>query len=473
MTTKREQRFDFGSFRSKPVKTPQGFLKVSGNLTRTGVLSYKRADGGAFRELRLPEEVFRPDSLETLAGAPVTDLHPSELVSPANVTRLQKGFVTESVKKDGRFISAPIIVQDAALIRAVEAGERRELSPGYTCRVDASPGTWDGEKYDAVQRDITYNHLALGPRGWGRSGSDVALKMDAAGGESGLVVARQVHLDGVALADFVRDRLSLKGMSERELAKFIGVDEFELGSLLEGWAGPIKMGDLQGVAEFIEQPTETLFAMVPAAQRGDGKNRSKRPMETVTIHIDGIAYVVPATAGPHITKGIESRDARITELQAKADAAEAKADAAEKSLTETKVKLDSAESPERLAEAVKARVELETKAAKLLGSEARFDGEDDQAVKLRCIKAADESFNADDRSSDYINARFDLLKPEEKTEPKSKKVVEILDATRKGERKDGDEKVDRYDADAAKARMLERNQNLWQKPLAASSTPKA
>jgi hypothetical protein len=60
-------------------------------------------------------------------------------------------------------------------------GERRDTSAGYTCEVDPTPGVSpEGEPYDGIQRRIRFNHVALGPRGWGRSGTDVGLRMDGA-----------------------------------------------------------------------------------------------------------------------------------------------------------------------------------------------------------------------------------------------------------------------------------------------------
>src|SRR5690606_25874157 len=66
------------------------------------------------------------------------------------------------------------------LLAAVERKDRREVSCGYRCLVDETPGvTPEGERYDRVQRRIRYNHVAIVPEG--RAGEAVALRMDAAG----------------------------------------------------------------------------------------------------------------------------------------------------------------------------------------------------------------------------------------------------------------------------------------------------
>lgn len=170
------RRYDFspiGAIR----QTPQGFLKFDANLSRVGVLTYKKADGTTQRELRPPDEVFDSASIETLAGAPVTDLH-GGMISPANVRSLSCGIVGETVKHDERFVQGQVTIQDQGLIDKINSGERKEGSPGYQCRLDWTPGSWNGERYDAIQRGIRYNHWALGPKNWNRQGSDVALRLD-------------------------------------------------------------------------------------------------------------------------------------------------------------------------------------------------------------------------------------------------------------------------------------------------------
>jgi hypothetical protein len=130
------------------------------------------------RELRHPDEVFREDSLATLRAAPVTVGHPSEFVSAANAEALEVGIV-DRARQDGKFVDATLSVRRAAAIAAVTKRELTEISLGYTCRIDATPGEYEGESYDQVQRDIVYNHAAMLPPGQGRAGSDVRMRLDA------------------------------------------------------------------------------------------------------------------------------------------------------------------------------------------------------------------------------------------------------------------------------------------------------
>ncbi len=179
-TTKQDaQRIDVFRLDAPAERTPQGGLKVSAFLTRTGVFEYRNADGTTRREYRPPVEVFDAASLKSLEDAPVTDLHQG-MISASTYTALSKGHVRDVAAK-GKFVGATVLVQDAALVDAVERGDRREISCGYACKLDATPGVSpEGEHYDAVQTEIRYNHAALLPPGAGRAGREVALRLDGA-----------------------------------------------------------------------------------------------------------------------------------------------------------------------------------------------------------------------------------------------------------------------------------------------------
>lgn len=193
-------------------------MRVSGNLTRIGVLPYHRADGTVFRELREPAEVFRADSIATMRMVPVTDLH-GGMVGPGNVQALQVGITGENIGHDERFVTGSAIIQRADAIAAVKSRERCELSPGYRCWVDLTPGTFNGEKYDGIQRDIVYNHLAIGPKNWGRSGPDVALRMDGLSADA-------------AFSEYEDDRFSIQVPAQIEQPE--GVDMKKIKVVLDG-----------------------------------------------------------------------------------------------------------------------------------------------------------------------------------------------------------------------------------------------
>ena len=136
-------RLDFNGHYSDFKRTPQGFLRVNARLTKTGIFSYDHR-----REYRPDEEVFKADSLESLKGAPVTDLHPSErgggvVLTPTNAKTYIVG-LTESINRDGPYLKGSLIIFHEDTIKAIESGERKEISLGYQCQINPTPGVYNG-----------------------------------------------------------------------------------------------------------------------------------------------------------------------------------------------------------------------------------------------------------------------------------------------------------------------------------------
>jgi hypothetical protein len=156
-------------------KTGAGYLRAPARLTRTGIFEYKTTDGRTIRELRPAEEVFAEDSLDSLRLVPVTLGHPAGGLDAKRARAEARGSVGEAIKPDGNFVSATLGIYDEQLVAAIESGVR-ELSCGYSCEVDPTPGEYNGERYDAVQRTIRYNHVAVVQKG--RAGAEVAIRLD-------------------------------------------------------------------------------------------------------------------------------------------------------------------------------------------------------------------------------------------------------------------------------------------------------
>lgn len=164
-----------------------GALRVDAWPTRAGVLRYVMADGSVLRELRPPEEVFETQSLRSLNGVTITDMHPDDPVTPATWKSVAIGHVGDDARQDGTHVAASHVFSDesaiAAILAATERGERVELSCGYDCALEYMPGVYDGpdgpETYDAIQRGIRYNHVAKLPQGMARAGASAALRFDA------------------------------------------------------------------------------------------------------------------------------------------------------------------------------------------------------------------------------------------------------------------------------------------------------
>lgn len=158
---------DASSFR----RTGDGYMVATPRVARTGIQDYLgremgRPDLDKVRVYRAPSEVFSPDSMRSLAFKPVTLDHPPVPVTDKNWKKYSSGTTGGEVARDGDFIRVPMMMADAATIKAVEDGEKVELSCGYGTEIDWTPGVVPdgepnaGEAYDARQTAIRYNHVA-------------------------------------------------------------------------------------------------------------------------------------------------------------------------------------------------------------------------------------------------------------------------------------------------------------------------
>lgn len=145
--------------------TDRGLVAVA-KAARTGVQEYLgsevgRPDLAVVRVYRPADEVFADAALASFSHAPITLDHPTEMVTTANWDSYAVGEVSTAAEIDRKWVSLPLIVKSSVAIDAVRSG-KRQLSAGYSCRIDWTAGTSDdGEAYDAVQRNIVINHLAI------------------------------------------------------------------------------------------------------------------------------------------------------------------------------------------------------------------------------------------------------------------------------------------------------------------------
>jgi hypothetical protein len=156
-----------------PRRDSAGNLVASVLASRTGCQDYAGYEVGKPELTRVTvyrpaSEVFKTDSMRSFAGAPVTIDHPSEPVTPANWKDHAVGEVaSDDIVKDGDAVRVPFLLRDAAGIEAVEAG-KREVSMGYDCSLEWGDGVApDGTAYQATQRSIRINHLAIVDRARG------------------------------------------------------------------------------------------------------------------------------------------------------------------------------------------------------------------------------------------------------------------------------------------------------------------
>lgn len=186
------------------TKTPEGFLICHGvPIARTGTQEYMPCELGIdgnflITVFRDESEVFKPATLASFEGKPVTDNHPSTDVDPTNYGSYLRGVVQNVHRGSGdqcEYILADLVIHDASLIAEIDGG-KREISCGYDCKyVDNGDGTYS-------QIDIVGNHVAVVDRG--RAGPAVSIQDKKPKGEKRMSNNKQSILQRM-FASFVKD----------------------------------------------------------------------------------------------------------------------------------------------------------------------------------------------------------------------------------------------------------------------------
>ena len=392
------KRYDYARL-DGVTKNDAGFLTAQVTATRTGIFVYRKADGTEFRELRPRTEVTKNDSLNSLRRIPLTNNHPSVPVTSKNVKQYMVGVTGDRVntRKDGEleFIDTEVTVMDTDAIIDVEAG-KTEVSCGYECEVELTPGTFNGQHYDAVQKNIVYNHLAIVDRG--RAGRQARFHLDS--GDAEMV-----------------------------------------------------MGDDQG------KPNQT--------QHGGNANMN------VKIKIDGMEFEVDSSVAAAIKSerklhedAIGKKDGEIETLKTKVadgDKAQAKIDSLEADNKKLKADAENRMDADQVSAAVKTRIALLKVANVKLDAEefAKADELSDRELKVAVIKTDTEDFDAEGKSDDYVNARYDHI-----AESCENASDDDLKAALGKQRKDGGSEMN--DGDKKRDEKMKEDAMAYMKPLSAT-----
>lgn len=328
------------------VLHPEGYLTCKAYATKTGIFPYMQPDGSCVKELRLESEVFNENSMRTLNTKPVTWLHPDCLVNSQNWTTLAKGHTHNDARKENDFLAITITVNDRSLVEAIQKGEVKELSCGYTCDTDPTNGIDNGFSYDVIQRNIVYNHLAVVPKG--RAGSDVCIKLDAA-----------ERVDANEL-DSKSDRKADSSFSS---------------------SGGSNMITCLVKNVSVQVPDAVVASQLQAAVRKD--EMSMQEME---------AAIVQLKQEVELLKGQK-----------------AVADETAKAATEELEKTKDSMSEEKMDALVNERLALKEKALNILGNTVKLDGKSKLEIMKDCIAAKLPSVKLDGKSEAFIQGAFETL----------------------------------------------------------------
>lgn len=150
--------------------TPEGFLLCEDvPLARTGMMIYgpdetpiDAGPDGLVKIFRDEDEVFRPETMASLLGKPVTNDHPDEDVTPENWKELALGTAINIRRGEGAYddlLIGDLIVTDKEGIKEILENDKIEISLGYDADYEeVRPGV-------GRQRNIICNHIALVDQG--------------------------------------------------------------------------------------------------------------------------------------------------------------------------------------------------------------------------------------------------------------------------------------------------------------------
>jgi uncharacterized protein len=215
-----------------------GFLEIKGNpISKVGIFPYSGAQiddpnldpEKIYQIYRPEEELSNSEAIESFKLLPFTDEHDmlgdgDGLMSPEE--KGVHGVVGEDVYYDDGYLKGNIKIFSTALKKLINDG-KKELSIGYRCQYDMTPGVYQGQEYHGIQRNLRGNHLAL--VGEGRSGHDVSVldKFKFTIDSRELVMAeevkemekKEIQDEGMSLEEVGKKVLELEKMLHEALGK--------------------------------------------------------------------------------------------------------------------------------------------------------------------------------------------------------------------------------------------------------------
>lgn len=167
-TQDRSNFYTVGKLGKTRELTPEGYLLCRDvALAHTGALLYGEgevpvtADAGLITITRGEDDLFRPETMASFEGKPITNDHPEDWVTPDNWKELSKG-VAQNIRRgeglEDHLLIADLLVQDKDAIEAIQNG-KVEISLGYDADYT------EISKGKGIQSNIIGNHVALVDKG--------------------------------------------------------------------------------------------------------------------------------------------------------------------------------------------------------------------------------------------------------------------------------------------------------------------
>lgn len=162
-----------------------GFREIKDNpITKVGVFPYLGKDipGAAdptaiYYVYRPAEELMDPECINSFKLLPWIEDHTVLGTALPNGVPVEQrpisGVIGEDVYFRDGYLRGNLKLFSSLLGAKIDSDEKRELSASYQFRLDATPGEFEGQPYQYIQRRIRGNHLASVTEG--RSGPDVCV----------------------------------------------------------------------------------------------------------------------------------------------------------------------------------------------------------------------------------------------------------------------------------------------------------
>ena len=167
---------------TKKVDYNEFWLIEENPLTKVGVFPYlgsqisdKLEPDKIYQVLRPAEEIQSQETINSFKLLPIVDDHTMLGTGDGMMPAEEKGIhgvIGENVKAKADMVVGDLKIYSETLKDLIENG-KKDLSMGYFCDYDLTPGTYKGQHYDAIQRNIRGNHVALVDEG--RMGKDVCV----------------------------------------------------------------------------------------------------------------------------------------------------------------------------------------------------------------------------------------------------------------------------------------------------------
>lgn len=160
-----------------------GYVYIKKNpIAKSGVFPYTGRSIGApepdriYKVYRPAEELSHPDAMDSFRLTPLVDEHTMLGDDALGLTPAEEkgvhGVTGSNVVFEGDTLYSDIKVFSKSFANRNKAG-KKDLSCGYRCRYEFTPGVFNGQAYDAIQRTPRGNHVALVKQG--RMGPEVAI----------------------------------------------------------------------------------------------------------------------------------------------------------------------------------------------------------------------------------------------------------------------------------------------------------